>query len=432
MKLSQTQEEIPNYLKNSVSKTAIEIINKLVTHIVSDNESAWIKLSESESYENLTVQIDQNLYLLSALLSKYPELRIHVSEAKVQTKIYDQKTLHFTELSEPQEMAFLDYLIHVISPLSYPQNAGAIRCFYGDFTPAFNLQVEGEVMTSHEYFRGLIISKSIAALSILSEKKRVPDYRSLLNVYSKLIRDALDSEFSQSVGNAFFCKILGDLEKIICKFVSNGKSLTDLKDVYRLYVTQLWQQTGSAFCKMDARFPLDSCPLEDNAPLCVRALLYQDRDYSKLESYAPLKDGDTGRIPKKLYEEEKVMEKEVVQAGTLEPKLRKFDDNTKALIVRAIIEGKELTNDFVINFGRDYYSVSKTSSKDRDVDMKKSSHRKFSLLQYAFLQNKTLSEGYRDDQCAVLSKIKALNIFYDTYQPGFNRTIEVEEWAPNE
>ena len=395
MRLSQTKEEISNYLKNSVSKTTIEIINKLAAHIVSDSENAWRKLFENENNEGLRFRIDQNLYLLRALLSKYPELRIHASETKVQTKICDQKTLHFAELSEPQEMAFLDYLIQVISPLSQIDTAGAIRCFYGDYTPAFTLQVEGQLMTSHEYFRGLVISTSIAALSILSEKKGgLLHYHSLLSAYSKLIKDALDSEFSHYAENDFFCKILGDLEKVICKFVSKGKSLTDLKDVYHLYVAQLWQQTGVAFCKIDAGLPFDCFPMDKDESLCIRTVLYQVRDYSRLESYAPLKNGEPGNILKNLHEEEKAADKEAVQRAALGSESRNFDDNTKALIIRAILEGKKLSNDFLINFGPYHYSDHEEMSYRRSV--------LFNL------------PSYRTDS------------------PGFTREIEVKFWTPKE
>jgi hypothetical protein len=267
-------------------------------------------------------------------------------------------------LSGPQELTFLDYALHVIQPPTYPLYAGLVTSFFDRSTSAFNLKVEDDVVTSHEYFSRLAIQKCLRALTVLSENKELETYkrRQLHFVYAQTIRNALRSPWKASNhASQTNLEVISQLETIVTDNLSKGRTLADLIELNELLRIQVHEQILNAYAHLDPVHVHDSLPhnskeITKEEYNCIRSVLHFDRDYSKLENY-------TNKVKSNFKDTHHVAKHDHSQDSPLKV-LNIEDPNRKALLVRAILEGKNVDSKLVFSTGSPWDVYLKTYIED--------------------------------------------------------------------
>lgn len=349
--MGQGGENIAQYLGKSLSQLAKTIVKQLSVSIVSTNEKIWREtifkdqraydtFKSDESLFDKFERLKERLILMSLILRRYPELRTIASEITVSTHIFDTKTLLFKDLSEPQELTFLDYAIHVIQPPTYPLNAGLVTSFFERSGPGYTLEVEDKIITSHEYFSRLTIQKCLEALTVLSENNELETQkrRQLSFVYAQTIRNALRSNWKSSeYASHSNLEVISQLEKIITANFSKGRTLTDLIELNELLRIQVHEQMMNAYAHLNLpnaqdKQPYNSKEFTKEEYNCIRSIFHFDRDYSKLDNYT----NKVEPLFKDIHRASKIDDSanSPLRVTNIE------DPNRKALLVRAIIEGK--------------------------------------------------------------------------------------------
>lgn len=409
------KQAIVDYLNDSLSQLSKTIIKRLTASIVAQNEKTWreIIFKDERDYDTfkLDEQIDsyfnnlkESLILMSLILRKYPELRAFTSELKVATHIFDTATLNFQELSEPQELTFLDYAIHIIQPPTFPMNAGLVTSFFERGTPAFTLKQGDEVVTSHEYFSRLIIQKCLGALRVLTDNKELETYkrRQLSYVYAQTIRNCLRSDWKASkYASQTNLEVISQLEEIITDNLLKGRTLTDLVQLTEVLRIQVREQIVNAYSHLNLsnaqeNFLLESKQFTAEEYDCVRSILHFDRDYSKLEEY-------TNRIESDF--------KDICLASKIEDSkdtplhIANIEDpNRKALLVRAILDSKSVCNKLAFFAGcpwdayvRNYEETSTLTNSDPGSD-----------------PFRKVFESYRDRVYVLKNRFSGRNVYAET------------------
>lgn len=367
-KLEETGENISDYLKKSVRITGRTVVRELIKMIVQTSDKVWkdqfsdendlAHYKMSETTYDLTTDLDGNFQLLSMILKKYPELKSYAAEEKISTQVFDMKSYLFTELAEPQETTFLDYAVHVLQTPAFPVHASVVTCFFERYTPAYTLKHGDEIITSNEWFAGMVIDKCLQALSAFAANADIEECKrhQLQFVYAQTIRNALrsewvSSEYATKVNN----KVISELEAIINVNLAHGRTLKDLFTLHEVVRIQTHVQIAQAYAQLDPMHAQENLPKNSREAIreeyhCLRSLLHFGRDYEKLDQYYSKTQADV------LVDRDPVKgESEKLHAIRIES-----NENRRALLVRAIIEGKPLDYQYVFSHGTAYYAHCRT------------------------------------------------------------------------
>ena len=359
--LGQSGQNIAEYLHNSLSQPSKTIVKQLADSIVAQNEKIWREtifkdqrnfndFKSDDQIDDFFESMEQSHTLMGLILRKYPELRAYASELKVSTHIFDTATLNFQELSEPQELTFLDYALHIIQPPTTTLNFGLVTSFFERGTPAFTLKQDDEVITSHEYFARLIIHKCLSALRVLTNKElEIYKRRQLNYVYAQTIWNCLRSNWKASkYASQINLEAISQLEEIITDNLSKGRTITDLFELTDVLRLQVHDQIVNAYSQLNPLnvqeiFLRSFKEFNKEEYNCLRSILHFDRDYSKLDNYT----NKTESSFKDLHLASKIDDSKSspLQVTNIE------DPNRKALLVRAILEGKNVDNKLAFSAG---------------------------------------------------------------------------------
>ena len=359
--LGQSGQNIVDYLNNSLSQLSKTIVKQLAASIVARNEKIWRNTifkdqrnfddfkSDEKIFEDFE-SLKQSHILMSLILRKYPELRAYASELKVSTHIFDTATLNFQELSEPQELTFLDYALHIIQPPTYPVNSGLVTSFFERGTPAFTLKQGDEVITSHEYYARLTIEKCLNALRVLTSKELETFKRSqICHAYAQTIRNALRTDWKASnYASRTSLETIAQLEEIITDNLLKGRTITELFLLIDVLRVQVHDQIVNAYAQLNPsnvqeNFFSKFKEFNEDEYQCIRSILHFDRDYSKLDDY-------TNKI--ELHFKDVQLASKIDDSKSSPLLVTNIEDpNRKALLVRAILEGKNVDNKLAFSAG---------------------------------------------------------------------------------
>lgn len=338
-----------------------------------NNEKLWkeILFKDEENYSHFNAataktKIDDNghdLILLSLLLRKYPELRATIAEYRVKTEVYDLDNLAFKQLTEPQELSFLEYILHVIQPLTYPLHAGILTSFLERGTVSYVLEYNSELLTSHEYFGEIVIQQSLKALSkiVLDASLDNTLQYQLQFVYTQTIRSALRTQWLNCpYANRANKRVITEIEAIVTKGVMQGRFLNNLFGLFEILRIQIHEQICQAFMHLDenralARFPYQG--FDDFTPeeyRSMRSVIYYDHDYAHLDDYLGKDEGDlisasSENLPQQVHTSEE--KKKTENTSSIEA-----DHSHKCLLLRAVLQGKNLDYKHAFNLGSPYYA----------------------------------------------------------------------------
>lgn len=346
--------------------------------IVSQNEEAISK--QTNGFVRLLdvvnpARSEDNIKILIGLQRKYPELRLLTASIIVQTSNFDLQTLSFKKFEAPQNMNFLDYIMHV---LDSPQQMELVTSFFEvDSTPFPLLDPKTKrEMTSHEYFRARIIERAFYGLQMLSDSKSTQE-AVLSSRYMLTIDKAIDARYYWTpYEEALVNNTILRLEESMVQRPEKKISLNqqDMPNLNSLFQSLLRLNAYDAFIRLDpimaepiSYYPerVFRCPPENM--LAYVAIQHFTRDYESFDSYSK-----AARQPdwillggcKELSDNNGVQatDIELSRLQELASKLdidairEETDSDRKAVLIQAVLEQKPLDIEYQITCIESPYS----------------------------------------------------------------------------
>lgn len=283
------------------------------------------------------------------MLRRYPELRLYAAEYKIETNIFEAASLSFKKLEKPQEISFLEYIIHVIETTSYDVHSFLLKSFFEYTLPAFTIRCGGEPLSSHEYFAEKIAQSCLTALNIMAEtveSREELHFEYLLYVYTAIIRDTFRNKcISSSFQCEFNNRILSELQSLSTKFAATKILPQQLFYLNRLLCFQARDQNVQAFAKLNPTlintlFGKKKPELTKKQLAILNFFQYTDRNYQNLEVYSHEIENVTHREPLLPKQPQVIQEKtEKIRSDSIR---FEEDPNKRAALARAVLEAKPL------------------------------------------------------------------------------------------
>lgn len=368
------------------------IVSHLVASIVSETEKEASMKNDSEvpAVSNL----HNNIQILASFIQKYPELRMLTASIIVQTSNFDLQKLSVTKFASPQDVSFLDYILHVL------RSSALINSFYDLDSISFSLldPTSKREMTSHEYFRVRIIERALYGLQLLSDPQ-------LAKFYVETIERAIQGRYHWSTfEDALLMNTIFRVEELISRRLDDKISLNQniMTELTRLFQILLSLNINNAFIQLN---PFTAEPilqmkqtffqaqtLLQNLTFC-QAIQQYARDYERYDLYAKLAGRSDWVLLTRFDDllQNNGIQSTDVNISQLQESGKKLDihsireetdNDRKSLLVRAVLEQLPLDVEYQLSCITSPYSHFSYGIKSEKVNIKGSRFtRSFQVLE---------------------------------------------------